>query len=112
MPYYLGYYRRVAERIEASLAASLARDWSQADDLYHRYGVDVFLVNQRRFRDPGYRYFAPFDKNHDLRYAGHASKSFVLFKPPAHRVLFREGGISIVRLGPPREIINVRDQRW
>lgn len=111
LPYYLGYYRRVAERIEASLAASLARDWSQADDLYHRYGVDVFLVNRRRFRDPGYRYFAPFDKNHDSRYAGHASKSFVLFKPPAHRVLFREGGISIVRLGPPREIINVRDQR-
>ncbi len=111
LPYYLGYYRRVAERIEASLAASLAPAWSQADELYHRYGVDVFLVNRQRFRHPGYRYFAPFDQNHDLRYAGHAAESFVLFNPPPDRVLFREGDISIVRLGPPREIINARDQQ-
>jgi len=109
LPYWLGYYRRVSERIEASLDALLATRWEEVDALNTRFGVDVFLVNRARFSDPGWHYAEPFDSRLLERFQRGRQEGFVLFNPPEDRILFRDGDWMVVRVGPDREVARARD---
>jgi hypothetical protein len=99
LPYYTGYYRVMAERLSAVLVATYALHLEEADALHTRYGVDVFLVNRRRYA-AGSGYFAPFHDPLRHRVAQGQQQGFILLDPPADRLLFRQGDYAIVRLGP------------
>jgi len=109
LPYWLGYYRRVSERIEASLDALLATRWEEVDALQTRFGVEVFLVNLERFSESGWHYAEPFDSRMLERFQRGRQEGFVLFNPPEDRILFREGDWMVVRVGPDREVARARD---
>jgi hypothetical protein len=100
LPYYRGYYRAVAERIEAELAACYASDWADVDALYERYGAKVFMVNRNRYEGPERNYFAPFGDRNAERIQRRLREGFVLLHPPVERVLFESAGFAVVRLGP------------
>jgi len=107
-PYWLGYYRQVSERIDASLAAMFATRWQDVDALQTRFGVDVFLVNRARFNEANWHYAEPFDSRMSARFQRGLQEGFVLFNPPADRILFREGNWMVVRVGPDREVSHAR----
>jgi len=100
LPYYREYYRYVSERIEAELTACYASRWEDVERLHDRYGADVFLVNRARYREGGWRYFAPFEEANRIRFDRGRTAGFVLLDPPAGRVLFSAGDYAVVRLGP------------
>ena len=103
LPYWLGYYAGQQERLEASLDALLATRWEDVDALATRYGVDVFLVHARRLApDARPDEPAPFRARVEARRAAAraAGSGFVLADPPADRILFAQGGWTVVRVGP------------
>lgn len=103
LPYHLGHYRRLAERIADELAACFASRWEEVDRLYERYGADVFLVNATRYAEPRKRlYYEPFEAAAHAAFERGAREGFALVDPPEDRVLFRRGAFSVVRLGPLR----------
>jgi hypothetical protein len=108
LPYYMGYYRLIAERIFAELTATYALHLAEADTLYTRYGVDVFLVNRQRYTVEGQGYLAPFQDAIRSRLEQGQRQGFALLAPPEDRMLFRQGDYWIVRLGPPREPYHAR----
>lgn len=102
LPYYLGFYRLVSERIAASLAACFATSWADLDRLHERYGADVFFVNRARYEGEGWKYYAPFEEAARAAFDRGRREGFALLDPPPERVLFRAGDYAVVRLGPPR----------
>ncbi|MBI5395351.1 MAG: hypothetical protein HZA91_08670 [Verrucomicrobia bacterium] len=99
-PYYLGFYRAQAERLDAEMAACFASDWKEVDALREHYGVGVFVVNRARYRDPRlHLYYPPFAAENLPRVERGAREGFVLEHPPADRVLFRAGDYAVVRVG-------------
>jgi len=101
MAYYLGFYRPIAEKLHAELAACYADNWADVDALYDRYGVRVFLVNAERYRPKGSYIFSPFNQANRERVKRNKGR-FVLMNPPPDRVLFKSGDISVIRVGPKR----------
>ena len=98
IPYMVGYHAIMRERLMSTFAALLATEWSQVDALADRYGVDVILVDRRRFDRSGASYFIPYrDEIKRLRRAA-APDPFVLESPPPERVLFRTGNYMVVEL--------------
>ncbi len=103
LPYYLGYYRMMSERVDAELAAFFASDWRTVDVLGGRYGVDVFLVNRARYRNPAASlYYHPFTEENRKRVARGQRDGFVLANPPPDRILFQTGDYAVVRVGPAK----------
>jgi hypothetical protein len=102
LPYYLGYYRRLAERLEAGLRAFYAPDWSEVEALRERYGADVMVVNRGRFDLASRIFDEPFGTRLADRLAPGPYDRYVLYSPPEDRILFQRGPWTIVRLGPPR----------
>ncbi|HKJ25617.1 MAG TPA: hypothetical protein VKB65_12395 [Myxococcota bacterium] len=110
LPYYRGYYERVAERLEASLRAHYALDWETVDSLYDRYGVDAMVVHEHRFQPDARDFDEPFASR--LGDALHAERDrYVLTRPPPDRVLYRNDAFWVVRLGPPRPGYPAREGR-
>jgi hypothetical protein len=109
LPYWLGYYRRVSKRVEASLDAMLATRWEDVDTLQTRFAVEVFLVNRARFTESGCGYSEPFGSRELERFRRRQAQGFVLFNPPEDRILFREGDWMVVRVGPESEVARARD---
>jgi hypothetical protein len=98
IPYMVGYHAKIDERLHATFAALLATDWGPIDELASRHGVDVILVDRRRFDRPGAAYYIPYrDEIKHLVDAG-APDGFVLLSPPPDRVLFRAGNYTVVSL--------------
>ena len=113
LSYHLGYYRRQAERLDATFDALYATDWAALDALHERFGTDLFLVNPRRFADAAsLRYYPPFTERIErLRADAAASgRPFVLLDPPADRVVFRAGEMTLVRLGPDRPELHAAEK--
>lgn len=101
LPFYLGYYERVAERTVAVLAACYASSWTEVDALHERYGADVFLVNRDRYLDlETGAYFEPFRNAALNQIMRGRREGFVLDPPVSGRVLFAQGNYMVVRLGP------------
>jgi hypothetical protein len=102
LPYYRGYYARVAERLEAELRAHYALDWGTVDRLHDRYGADAILVHDHRYQ-PGRprRFDEPFASRLGDQLTRDRSE-YVLVRPPSERLLFHHGPFWVVRLGPPR----------
>ena len=100
LPFYLGYYHRVAERTVAALAACYASNWVDVDALHERYGANVFLVNRDRYRDlETGAFFEPFRRAALDHITRGRHDGFVLDRPPSERVLFAQGNYLVVRLG-------------
>jgi hypothetical protein len=108
LPYYTGYYRFVAERLRAALAATYAVHMAEVDALYEQYGVDVFLVNRQRYTAPGWRYDAPFQEAVRDQIQQGLQQGFSLLAPPPERRLFCAGEYCVIRLGPPRQLAGRR----
>jgi len=108
LPYHLGYYNKMRERIQAMLIACYADNWSDVDTLYYHFGVDVFIVSKRRYKQgvPPYTglYYEPFDSSIQRRFVHGLRHGFVLLEPPSERVLFQQGDITIVQVGPSRSL--------
>jgi hypothetical protein len=95
--YYTGYYSSMRPRIMDEWNALYATDWSQVDALYDRYHVRAFMVERHDFaptngipgngRPANLPSLAP-------------GESYVLENPPPDRILFQEGDVWIVRVGP------------
>jgi hypothetical protein len=108
MPYHLGFYAMLKERLIDNLRAYYAPvgDWDAIDALYTKYGVDVMLVSDDRYTDPrSIGFHEPFSKaNWEMVDKGRRVGGFALRdSPPADRVLWHKGEVSIIRVGPPRE---------
>jgi hypothetical protein len=101
LPFYLGYYEKVAERTAAALAACYASNWTEIDALHERFGADVFLVNRARYLelDTG-AFFEPFRTAALAQIARGRREGFLLDRPAPARVLFEAGNYIVVRLGP------------
>ena len=65
--------------------------------------MDVILVNQERLQREGASYVRPFNAIVEERVTSAGPDKLTLRDPPADRVLFRAGPLSVVRAGPPRE---------
>jgi hypothetical protein len=102
LPYYAEYYRRAEERTMSELQACYASDFADVERLHSKYGADVFLVNRRRYKDRGWRCYAPLDKPASEWFERGRRIGFALLNPPPDRVLFRRGDYTVIRLGPPR----------
>jgi len=102
LPYYLGYYQRLAERLEAALRGFYALDWAEVEALHERYGADVMLVNRGRFDVGSRRFVEPFRSRLADRLDSGPADRYVLRDPPADRILYRGGAWTAVRLGPAR----------
>lgn len=101
--FFLGYYRKVADRIKGELAACFATDWAEVDALHERFGASVFLVNRDRYRTPeSSSYIPPFRDAALEQIARGRREGFVLDHPPAERVLFSQGNYLIVELRPAK----------
>ncbi len=104
--YYLGYYKPIPAKMNALLSAYWSDNWAELDALHDRFGVDVMLVNRRRFHDPVSWYFNPMNDSHISALGFETQKMdftrYALLRPDPSRVLFRQGEVTIVRLGPPR----------
>jgi len=108
MPYHLGFYAMLKERMIDELAAYYAPrgDWDAVDLLYSKYGVDVMLVSDDRYTDPrSISFHQPFTKENwrMVEAAKHAGGFALRDSPPADRVLWQKGEVSVIRVGPPRE---------
>ena len=88
--------------------ACYADNWPDVDTLYYHFGVDVFIVSKRRYKQgvPPYTglYYEPFDSSIQRRFVHGLRHGFVLLDPPSERVLFQQGDITIVRVGPSRKL--------
>ncbi len=102
LPYYAEYYRRAKERTMSELQACYATDFVDADRLHTLYGADVFLVNRRRYKERGWRSYAPLDKPASEWFELGRRGGFALLDPPPDRILFQRGDYTVIRLGPPR----------
>jgi len=102
IPYYAEYYRRATERTSGELQACYASDFGDVDRLHTIYGADVFLVNLLRYKQRGWRCYAPLDDASSEWFERGRREGFVLLHPPPDRVLFRQGDYTVIRLGPPR----------
>ena len=102
LPYYLGFYTRLAERLEAELRAFYAFEWEDVEALHDRYGVDVMLVSEGRFVAANREFDEPFATHLRAHLGPGPANRYVLRHPPADRILFRRLGWTAVRLGPPR----------
>lgn len=100
LPLYVGYYRSMAQRLDAVLTAFHATDLATVDRLHERYGVDVFVVNQRRYAPGKSLYFQPFYAATQEQWVRGNREGFVLLDPPPERILFQRGEFSVVRVGP------------
>jgi hypothetical protein len=101
LPYYTGYYERVAERLEAELRAHYALDWETVDALHDRWGVDAIVVHDHRFLPESRDFSEPFaSRLGDVLHRDRAE--YVLVQPPSDRLLYHSGPFWVVRLGPPR----------
>ena len=97
----LGYHARMTPRIEASLRAAYATDWSQVESVLRPYDVDVIVSSAESFNATSYH--PPLDGlAQDLLEKGRRD-NFALADPPADRVLFRDGDYIVVRLDPRPE---------
>lgn len=104
VPMHMGYYAMAAERLDASLAACYATDWSDVDALHDRYGVTAFVVNRARYDDPkSLAYVPPFRGDNLRRVERGRQHGFALLDPPPERVLFRAGDFTVVRVGAARD---------
>jgi len=109
LPYYRGYYERLAERLEAELRAHFALDWKTVDALDERFGVDVMVVHEHRYQPEARGFDEPFAS----RLGGllHADRArYVLTRPPPDRLLFHNDAFWVVRLGPPRPGYRAREE--
>jgi hypothetical protein len=105
MAFFMGFYQKVPERIEAELAATYASDWADVDKLAE-YGVDVFFINTRRlWSQNSVAYHHPHRDRNMQRYRENREKGFVLANPPPERVIYKSksGLVMLVRVGPPKE---------
>ena len=99
LPLYVGYYRNMAQRLDAVLAAFHATNFVTVDRLHEQYGVDVFVVNQRRYAPGKSLYFQPFYAATQEQWARGNREGFVLRDPPPERILFQRGEFSVIRVG-------------
>ena len=104
LPLYVGYYQIMAKRLDATLAAFHATDFATVDRLHARYGVDVFVVNRRRYAPGKSLYFQPFYAVTQEQWARGSREGFVLRDPPPDRILFQQGEFSVIRVGPADEL--------
>ena len=101
--YYPGYYRQtVLPRLRDAIAARYADDWATVDRLHERYGVTVWwhvaedptdLPREEPFRSLARR------AHDDLE-----GRPPVLDRPPPGRVLLRDGRVTLIRVGPGKQM--------
>jgi hypothetical protein len=99
------YYAEQKRRIEATFDMLYATDWATIDAVADRYGVSVFLLDIRRLwhaRDPGFRYFQPFQAENEQRIATGLARDFAMLDPPYDRVLRWDGDTLLIRVGSKR----------
>jgi hypothetical protein len=105
LPYWLGHYARVRERVRASLEMTYAASWEELDAAADRAGVDVFLVRRTRYAREAWGYPPPFRQVAERLAARAAAAGFPLLSPPPERRLFEAGDYAVLRVGaarPPR----------
>jgi hypothetical protein len=101
IPYYVGYYRRVRDRLRDMLEGYYAAGWEGVADLRRQYGVDAVVVRKSDFRgEPATRgiYYEPFDS--EIRREIRRRREFALEDPPAGRVRFENRRYRVVDLRP------------
>lgn len=100
LPFFLGYYDTIKQRLGDELAAYYASTFADADALHERYGATVMLINDKQFSRQSLRLFAPFNGMIRRLFEHGRQSGFALLHPPADRVLFRNRDYCVVRLGP------------
>jgi len=92
--FHRGYYSAYVPRIEASLDAAYATDWTALDARLAPFGVDVVLSSSSVFSNRSY--YPPFDTRVARLTDAVDPSAFVLRDPPADRLLFRSGDVVVV----------------
>lgn len=100
LAYHLGYYNQISQRTQDLLQAVYATDWTALRHLHDAYGVDVMLVNARRYTEAESHYFPPFNESTRSLYEAGKTGGFAALDPPPGRVLFQRGDLTVLWLGP------------
>ena len=97
--YYPGYYEDVVlPRLRAAFAARHAADWATVDALHERYGVTVWWhVAAEEDKLPREEPFRSLSRAARARVG---DRTPALDRPPPDRVLLRDGGVTLIRVGP------------
>jgi hypothetical protein len=99
LPFHLGYYGKLKERIQDLVEAYYAESPKQVADFAARYDVDLFLVNRAAFQpallaDAWHERWAPFNPAVSRKLEG--SHSFVLLELASRCAIVDDGEVAIV----------------
>ncbi len=100
LAYHMGFYSQVKPRITDSLAAFYAFDWPTIERLHERYGVEVMMVNSRRYEPFWAHYHEPWYPDIVKRLERGKDEPFAALHPPPDRLLYDDGDITLLWLGP------------
>lgn len=100
LAYHRGYYEQIKQRTVALFEAVYAADWAPIQRLADGYGVDVLLINTRRYTTAESHYFHPFDALSTELFARSSATGFAVFEEGRDRLLFDRGAVKLFWLGP------------
>ncbi len=83
LPYYVGYYAEVRQRLLDMLEAYYATDWRELEDFVDRYDISAMVVRKAHFEErftKGRIYLEPF--NHIVKGRWREGERFILADPP------------------------------
>lgn len=97
LPYQIGYYREVRQRIFDLFGAYYARDWVEIEEFVKKYGIGALVVNKTHFTPSflqGRIYFEPFHSFVKGRIEG--AEEFALLAPPREKVCFENARFLVL----------------
>lgn len=103
LPYYVGYYGKVKQRLLDMLEAYYATDWKALEGFVHRYDVNAIVVRKAHFEErftKGRIYLEPF--NHLAKGRWREGERFILADPPRSFRCFENAEFIVLcmKIGP------------
>lgn len=104
LPYQMGYYREIRQRIFDFFGAYYAEDWGEIEEFVKKYGVAALVVNKTHFTPSflqGRTYFEPF--NSFVKEKIERARGFELLAPPKERLCFENSQFLVLCWGEREE---------
>ncbi len=99
LPYQLGYYKQVRERILDFFQAYYATQWEEIEQFVRKYGIAALVVNKTHFTPSFFQgriYFEPFQSFAKQKVGKAEKEGFALLAPPTDKVCFQNSGFLVL----------------
>lgn len=99
LPYQLGYYKQVRERILDFFQAYYATQWEEIEQFVRKYGIAALVINKSHFTPSFFQgriYFEPFQSLAKQKIGKAEKEGFALLAPPLEKVCFQNSGFLVL----------------